>query len=119
VPRWPTPRPRSPTSPPNERPAGDTAAAIGKLDGERSDTLPLPSEIALRCLSKRWEAVKRLRADAGKLHRYSIKRMTAAEHKRHSRIPHLKNFLQKRLPQKGYPLSGAEPFLDTFLGERA
>ena len=56
--------------------AGDTAAAIGKLDGElvRSDTLPLPSEIALRCLSKRWEAVKRLRADAGKLHRYSIKR---------------------------------------------
>ena len=34
-------------------------------------------------------------------------------------LPHLKIFLQKRLPQKGYPLSGAEPFLDRFLGEGA
>ena len=29
--------------------------------------------------------------------------------------PHLKFFLQKRLPQKGYPLSGQKPFLDRFL----
>jgi hypothetical protein len=38
------------------------------------------------------------------------KRVTAAERKRQQRnlLPRLKIFLQKRLPQKGYPLSGAE-----------
>ena len=47
--------------------------------------------------------------------------MTAAERKRRQRnlLPHLKIFLQKRLPQKGYPFLGQEPFLDTFLGEGA
>jgi hypothetical protein len=28
-------------------------------------------------------------------------------------------FLQKRLPQKGYPFLGQKPFLDRFLGEGA
>ena len=39
-------------------------------------------------------------------------RVTAADRKRRRRnfLPHLKIFLQKRLPQKGYPLSGANRF---------
>jgi hypothetical protein len=47
--------------------------------------------------------------------------MTAAERKRRQRnlLPHLKIFLEKRLTQKGYPLSGTEPFLDSFLSEGA
>ena len=57
-------------------------------------------------------------------HRYRLlcvrrlgrKRVTAAERKRRQRnlLPHLKIFLQKRLPQKGYPLSGANRFWTGF-----
>jgi len=38
--------------------------------------------------------------------------VTAAERKRRQRnlLPHLKIFLQKRLLQKGYPLSGSNRF---------
>jgi hypothetical protein len=44
--------------------------------------------------------------------------MTAAERKRRQRnlLPHLKIFLQKRLPQKGYPLSGAETVFGQVFG---
>jgi hypothetical protein len=44
------------------------------------------------------------------------KRVTAAERKRRRRklLPHLKIFLQKRLPQKGYPLSGEGVFGQVF-----
>jgi hypothetical protein len=47
--------------------------------------------------------------------------MTAAERKRRQRnlLPHLKIFLQKRLPQKGSPFLGQKPFLDSFLREGA
>jgi hypothetical protein len=34
-------------------------------------------------------------------------------------LPHLKIFLQKRLPQKGYPFLGRKSFLARFLGEGA
>src|SRR5262245_63259047 len=34
-------------------------------------------------------------------------------------LPAPKNFLQKRLSHKGYPLYGTEPFLDKFLSEGA
>ena len=59
-------------------------------------------------------------------HRYRLlcvrrlgrKRVTAAEDKRRQRnlLPHLKIFLQKRLPQKGYPLSGAETVFGQVFG---
>ena len=47
--------------------------------------------------------------------------MTAAERKRRQRnlLPHLKIFLQKRLPQKGLPPFWAKPFWNRFLGEGA
>ena len=46
------------------------------------------------------------------------KRVTAAERKRRQRnlLPHLNIFLQKRLPQKGYPLSGAETVFGQVFG---
>ena len=62
-------------------------------------------------------------------HRYRLlcvrrlghKRVTAAEDKRRQRnlFPHLKIFLQKRLPQKGLPPFWGKPFWNRFLGEGA
>ena len=75
--------------------------------------------VVLRCRRARTGSAALMRhpprSPAGTMGR---ERVTAAERKRRQRnfLPHLKIFLQKRLPQKGYPLSGAETVFGQVFG---